>query len=162
MRHLMIGTLALCCSLLALPVFAQQAAGAKTAAPAKLPAGAGPSVIVVETVKGMFEIATFPQEAPKSVEHILQLINRRFYNGHRVHRVEPGFVVQFGDPNSRDMSKQALWGTGGSGRSIGVGEFSPKRTHVVGAVAIRRPAGPSARGGQSPPAESRTSPRRVR
>lgn len=142
MRHLIIGTLVIC-GLLASPAFAQQATGAKTAAPAKLPAGAGPSVLVVETAKGTFEIATFPEEAPKSVEHILQLVNRRFYNGHRVHRVESGFVVQFGDPNSRDMSKQDLWGTGGSGRAIGVGEFSPKRTHVVGAVAIAHPGNPA-------------------
>jgi cyclophilin family peptidyl-prolyl cis-trans isomerase len=47
-----------------------------------------------------------------------------------------GFVVQFGDPQTRDMSRRDRWGNQGSGRTIGVGEFSPKRTHVRGAVAI--------------------------
>ena len=49
-------------------------------------AGAGP-VLVVETVKGTFQIETYPAEAPKTVEHIVALVKRNFYNGHRVHRV---------------------------------------------------------------------------
>ena len=101
-------------------------------------AGAGP-VLVVETAKGSFQIETYPAEAPKTVEHIVALVKRNFYNGHRVHRVVPGFVVQFGDPQSRDMTKRDRWGSGGSGRSIGVGEFSPKRRHGVGAVAAAHP-----------------------
>src|SRR5688500_9262838 len=95
-------------------------------------AGAGP-VLVVETGKGTFQIEMYPGEAPKTVEHILALAKRNFYNGHRVHRVVKGFVVQFGDPQSRDMTKRDRWGSGGSGRSIGVAEI--KRKHVVGAVA---------------------------
>ena len=82
-------------------------------------AGAGP-VLVVETAKGMFEIETYPNEAPKTVEHILALVKRNFYNGLRVHRVVPGFVVQFGDPQTRDMTKRDV-GHGGSGKPIGVG-----------------------------------------
>jgi cyclophilin family peptidyl-prolyl cis-trans isomerase len=101
-------------------------------------AGAGP-VLVVETVKGTFQIETYAGEAPKTVEHIVALVKRNFYNGQRVHRVVPGFVVQFGDPQSRDMTKRDRWGSGGSGRSIGVGEFSPKRKHGIGAVAAAHP-----------------------
>ena len=104
-------------------------------------AGAGP-VLVVETVKGTFQIEMYPGEAPKTVEHILALAKRNFYNGHRVHRVVKGFVVQFGDPQSRDMTKRDRWGSGGSGRSIGVGEPSPKRRHGVGAVAAAHPGDP--------------------
>lgn len=96
--------------------------------------GAG-SIIVFETVKGTFEIETYPNEAPKTVEHILALVKRNFYNGLRIHRVVPGFVVQWGDPQTRDVTKRDLWGTGGSGRTIGVSEVSPKRPHVTGAVA---------------------------
>jgi cyclophilin family peptidyl-prolyl cis-trans isomerase len=102
------------------------------------PAVAGP-VLVVETVKGTFQIETYPNEAPKTVEHIVALVKRNFYNGHRIHRVVKGFVVQFGDPQSRDMTKRDRWGSGGSGRSIGVGEFSPRRRHGVGAVAAAHP-----------------------
>lgn len=134
MRQVIIGVML--SAVIAIPVLAQRAPqpGA-TAAPAKTSAGAGP-VFVVETVKGTIEIETYPQEAPKTVEHILALVNRRFYNGLRVHRVAKGFVVQFGDPQTRDMSKRDRWGTQGSGKAIGVGEFSSKRTHVRGAVAI--------------------------
>jgi len=99
-------------------------------------------VIVFETVKGNFEIETYPAEAPKSVAHILELVKRNFYNGQRVHRVEPGFVVQFGDPQTRDMTKRDRWGTGGSGKPIGAGEPSPKHKHVVGAVAMAHPGDP--------------------
>lgn len=107
----------------------------RAAASGRGAAATGP-VLVVETVKGTIEIEMFPVEAPKTVEHIVGLVNRRFYNGLRVHRVVKGFVVQFGDPQTRDMSKRDRWGTQGSGRPIGVGEFSPRRTHVRGAVAI--------------------------
>jgi cyclophilin family peptidyl-prolyl cis-trans isomerase len=103
------------------------------AAPKRSP-GAGP-IIVFETVKGTFEIETYPNEAPKTVEHILALVKRNFYNGLRIHRVEPGFVVQWGDPQTRDVTKRDLWGTGGSGRAIGASEVSPKRPHVTGSVA---------------------------
>ena len=115
--------------------------GARVGAPAVKPTpGAGP-IVVVDTVKGSFEFETYPQEAPKTVEHILALVRRNFYNGQRVHRVVPGFVVQFGDPLTRDMRKQADWGAGGSGKSVGVLEASPKHTHVTGAVALAHVGG---------------------
>ena len=96
----------------------------------------GLPVVVFETSKGSFEVELYPTEAPKSVEHILTLVRRNFYNGLRIHRFEPGFVVQFGDPQTRDVSKKAYWGSGGSGRTIGVAEISPKRPHKLGAVAL--------------------------
>ncbi len=105
------------------------------AKPGQTSPGAGP-VVVVETEKGTFEFETYPNEAPKTVAHILGLINKRFYNGQRVHRVVPGFVIQMGDPATRDMTKQKAWGTGGSGTPIGVAEISKTRTHVRGAVAM--------------------------
>jgi cyclophilin family peptidyl-prolyl cis-trans isomerase len=95
-----------------------------------------PVVVFEIKEKGRFEMEMYPNEAPKSVEHFLTLVRRKFYNGLRVHRLVPGFVVQFGDPLTRDMSKKAQWGGGGSGRTIGVAEISPKRTHKLGAVAL--------------------------
>jgi len=117
-----------------------QAPAAKTpaktaAAPAKTSPGAGP-VIVVETEKGTFEFETYPNEAPKTVAHILALVNKRFYNGQRFHRVVPGFVIQMGDPATRDMTKEEIWGSGGSGKPVGAAEFSKLRTHERGAVAM--------------------------
>ena len=103
---------------------------------------AGP-VIVVETVKGTFEFETYPNEAPRTVEHIVNLVKKNFYTGLRFHRVEPGFVIQAGDPNTRDYTKKDLWGTGGSGTPVGVSELSRKHKHVMGAVAMAHPGNPA-------------------
>ena len=124
-------SLVLAMLILAVPALAQ--------APA---APAGP-VIVVETVKGTFEFETYPAEAPKTVARITELVNQRFYNGMRVHRVVPGFVIQWGDPTTRDMTKKADWGRGGSGKPIGVAEISKTRTHVKGAVAMAHAGDPA-------------------
>jgi len=117
------------------------AAPAAAAAPAKTSPGAGP-VFVVETVKGTFEVETYPNEAPKTVEHVLALIKRNFYNGQRIQRLVANQLIQFGDPQTRDMTKQAWWGRGfqaGSGKTIGVAEFSKKRPHKVGSVSMAHP-----------------------
>ena len=124
----------------------QRGRGAAAQAPAPTPApaagqattspGAGPVIVVETAAKGSFEFETYPNEAPKTVAHILALVKRNFYNGQRVHRVVPGFVIQFGDPTSRDMTKKDRWGTGGSGKPIGAAEMNPKRTHRLGAVAM--------------------------
>jgi peptidyl-prolyl cis-trans isomerase B (cyclophilin B) len=106
---------------------------APAAAPAQRTPGAGP-VVVIETDKGTIQFETYPAEAPKTVEQVLALVKRNFYNGLRVHRVVPGFVVQFGDPQTRDVSKRAAWGTMGSGKVVGVAEI--KRSHSLGAVAM--------------------------
>ena len=102
---------------------------------AKAPPNTAPSpILVIETAKGTIEVQLFQSEAPKSVDHILQLVKRNFYRSQRVHRVV-STLVQFGDPQSRDMTKRASWGTGSSFRPIGVAEIS-KRKHVRGAVGL--------------------------
>ena len=121
------------------PAPAKPAPAKATPAPAPAPTpGAGP-IVVVETVKGTFEFETYPNEAPRTVEHVLNLVKKNFYNGLRFHRVEPGFVIQVGDPNTRDFTKKDLWGTGGSGTPVGVSELSRKHKHVRGAVAMAHP-----------------------
>jgi cyclophilin family peptidyl-prolyl cis-trans isomerase len=122
----------------------RKAQPAKPAAAEAPSPGAGP-IVVVETVKGTFEFETYPEEAPKAVEHILALVKRNFYNGQRIHRVEKGFVVQWGDSRSRDMTKQDQWGRsggGGTNRPIGVAEMSPKRLHVRGAIGLAHAGDP--------------------
>ena len=106
---------------------------------------AGP-VIVVETTKGTFEFETYPVEAPKTVAHIVDLEKRGFYDGQRVHRAMPGFLVQWGDPRSRDLSREADWGRGAeasSGKPIGVSELRRKRLHTRGAVAMAHQGNPA-------------------
>ena len=115
---------------LALAVALTAAAGAQTKSP-----GAGP-VLVLETVKGTIEIETYPEEAPKTVAHILELVKKNFYNGQRFHRADANFVIQIGDPVSRDMSRIDWWGRQGSGKPIGVAEITKKRKNGVGAVGM--------------------------
>jgi cyclophilin family peptidyl-prolyl cis-trans isomerase len=99
-------------------------------------------VIVLETVKGTIEIETLPDEAPKTVAHVVELVKKNFYNGMRFHRAEENFLVQIGDPQSRDMSREAWWGRGpGSGKPIGVSEIG-KRKHVPGSVGMAHSGDP--------------------
>jgi cyclophilin family peptidyl-prolyl cis-trans isomerase len=97
--------------------------------------GAGP-VVVLETSKGTIEFETYPEEAPKTVARILELVKKGFYNGQRFHRADPNFVIQIGDPTTRDMTKQASWGRNGSGQPIGVAEITKKRRNLRGAVGM--------------------------
>ena len=99
----------------------------------------GGPVIVVETSRGTFSFETFPSDAPLTVAHVVGLVKAGFYDGQRIHRAIPGFVVQFGDPQTRDLSTRALWGRGAaaaSGKPIGAAEITRRRLHVKGAVAL--------------------------
>jgi cyclophilin family peptidyl-prolyl cis-trans isomerase len=104
-------------------------------------------VIVVETSRGTFAFETYPREAPKTVAHVVALVRRGFYDGQRVHRAIPGFLVQWGDPRSRDIGKEGDWGRGpeaSSGKPIGAAEISKKHLNVAGAVAMAHPGIPAA------------------
>ena len=105
----------------------------------------GPT-IVVETSRGTFVFETYPNEAPKTVAHIVDLVKHGFYDGQRFHRAVPGFVVQWGDPRSRDLALGRDWGKGAeasSGKPIGVAEITKDRTHAKGAVAVAHPGLPA-------------------
>jgi len=96
-------------------------------------------LLIVDTSKGSFTIQTFPSDAPKTVAHIVTLAKSHFYDGQRIHRALRGFVVQFGDPQSRDLAKRDVWGLGAaasSGKPVGAAEMTPKRTHTAGAVGL--------------------------
>jgi cyclophilin family peptidyl-prolyl cis-trans isomerase len=110
--------------------------------------GAGP-IIVLETVKGTIEFETYPEEAPKTVARILELVKKNFYTGLRFHRAEPKFVVQVGDPQTRNMQLQDWWGRSGSGKPIGAAEITKKRRHVRGAVAMAYATGADPRSADS-------------
>jgi cyclophilin family peptidyl-prolyl cis-trans isomerase len=116
------------------------------AAPAAQSVARSP-VIVVETTRGTFEFETYPKEAPLTVAHVVALVRRGFYDGQRVHRAIPGFVVQWGDPRSHDLDQEANWGRGpdaSSGQPIGTAETSSAHLHVAGAVAMAHPGLPAA------------------
>lgn len=130
-----------------LVAFALSLAVVQPAAPisSQQPPPASP-IIVVDTVKGAFEIATYHDEAPKSVDRILALARRNFYRGQRFHWVQEG-LVQFGDPLTRDFTKEADWGIGGSGVGnrilpIGVAEVSKRRFERATVGLAYRPGQP--------------------
>jgi cyclophilin family peptidyl-prolyl cis-trans isomerase len=103
-------------------------------------------VIVVETSRGTFAFETYPNEAPKTVAHIVGLVQKGFYNGQHVHRAMPGFIVQFGDPQTRDLSLRDRWGRGAaasSGTPIGVAEITKKRLNQAGAVGVAHMGNPA-------------------
>jgi peptidyl-prolyl cis-trans isomerase B (cyclophilin B) len=103
-------------------------------------------VLVVETGRGTFSFETYPDEAPLTVAHVVALARSGFYDGQRVHRAVPGFVVQFGDPQTRDLATRPLWGRGpaaASGKPIGVAEINRRRLHVRGAVAMAHMGDPA-------------------
>jgi cyclophilin family peptidyl-prolyl cis-trans isomerase len=108
-------------------------------------AATGP-IVVVETTKGTFEFETYPREAPKTVAHIVKLVKEGFYNRQRFHRALPGFLIQWGDPQSRDLTKQRDWGRGdlaSSGTPIGVAEITKKRRHTRYAVGVAHAGNPA-------------------
>ena len=114
------------------------------AAAAATSPGSGP-IVVIETARGTMEIETYPEDAPKTVAHVVALVKKGFYNGLRFHRVVPNFVIQGGDPQSRDLTKREMWGGGprsGSGKPVGVAEFSKRRLHRIGAAAMAHAGDP--------------------
>jgi peptidyl-prolyl cis-trans isomerase B (cyclophilin B) len=110
----------------------------------------GPSVIVIETAEGSFAFETLPKEAPLTVRHIVELVRAGFYDGQRIHRALPGFLIQFGDPQSRDVTKREQWGKGpaaSSGTPVGVAELAKRRPHLAGTVGLAHLGDPA--GGDS-------------
>lgn len=89
-----------------------------TAAPGAVMPAEGDEIAVLITNYGRIVVKFFPDEAPGTVENFKKLINEEFYNGVRFHRVIPNFMIQGGDPNSKDMARQNSWGTGGPGYQI--------------------------------------------
>jgi cyclophilin family peptidyl-prolyl cis-trans isomerase len=100
-------------------------------------------VIVIETSKGTITIETYPSEAPKTVENFVKLVKSNFYNRQHFHRVEKNFVIQVGDPDSKDLAKKDTWGRRGNGQPIGVAEISKKLTHKKGAVGMAHSGDPA-------------------
>jgi cyclophilin family peptidyl-prolyl cis-trans isomerase len=96
-------------------------------------------IAVIETAKGVIKIKLYPEEAPKTVENFIKLANKGYYNGLTFHRVEPGFVIQGGDPKGN--------GSGGPGYTI-PDEKNTKLKHNRGAVAMAKTSAPNSAGSQ--------------
>ena len=72
--------------------------------------------VLITTNGGTFMIEFFPEDAPNTVHNFLKLVESGYYNGTVFHRIIPGFMIQGGDPNTKDPNvDRTLWGQGGPG-----------------------------------------------
>jgi len=76
----------------------------------KVPRVASASAATIHTVKGDIVIQLYPQDAPKTVTNFATLSKVGYYNGLTFHRVEPGFVIQGGDPNGNGTGGVSIYG----------------------------------------------------
>ena len=102
--------------------------------------------IEIQTPHGKVVIALFDDIAPKHAASFRKLAKEGFYDGTTFHRVIPGFMIQGGDPLSRDPSKRNLHGTGGPGYTVEA-EFSDLK-HERGILSAARSADPNSAGSQ--------------
>jgi peptidyl-prolyl cis-trans isomerase B (cyclophilin B) len=103
-------------------------------------------VAVIKTTAGTMVIEFWPDVAPKTVANFKKLAKSGFYDGTCFHRVIPGFMIQGGDPLTKDPSKEAQWGTGGPGYNIDA-EFND-RHHDRGVISMARSSDPNSAGSQ--------------
>lgn len=100
---------------------------------------------VIKTDKGDIVLEFYPDAAPVTVASFLHLARTGFYNGTRFHRVVPGFVIQGGDPKSKDPNASDV-GTGGPGYYL---PLEPSgRKHETGTLAMARSQDPNSGGSQ--------------
>lgn len=100
---------------------------------------------VIETKFGNIELKFFPEVAPNHVNNFIELAKKGFYDGTIFHRVIPGFMIQGGDPNSKNPDKSSH-GMGGPGYSVKA-EFNEK-PHKKGTLSMARSSQPDSAGSQ--------------
>lgn len=103
-------------------------------------------VAVIKTSEGEMVLELWPDVAPKTVENFKTLARKGFYDGTCFHRVIKGFMIQGGDPLTKDPAKEALWGTGDPGYKIKA-EFND-RSHRRGVISMARASDPDSAGCQ--------------
>ncbi len=100
---------------------------------------------IIETKLGNITLKFFPEVAPGHVKNFIDLAKKGFYDGTTFHRVIPGFMIQGGDPNSKDPNK-SKHGQGGPGYTIKA-EFNDK-PHKRGTLSMARAGHPDSAGSQ--------------
>ena len=102
--------------------------------------------VTIETNFGNIEFNLLPELAPETVRNFVKLAESEFYNGSLFHRVIPGFMIQGGDPNTKNPELRSQWGMGGPGYTVNA-EFS-SRSHLRGIVSMARSTDPNSAGSQ--------------
>lgn len=105
----------------------------------------GEEVGVLETNKGTIVVKFFPAKAPKTVENFKALAKKKFYDGTKFHRVIPGFMIQGGDPNSKNQDRSDD-GMGGAEKNIDA-EFNDTH-HARGILSMARSQSPDSASSQ--------------
>jgi peptidylprolyl isomerase len=101
---------------------------------------------VLHTNKGDVTIEFLSDDAPKTVENFTKLAKEGFYNGVKFHRIIEGFMIQGGDPLTKDDAQMARWGTGGPGYTF-ADEIHDNNRNVAGTISMAN-AGPNTNGSQ--------------
>ena len=100
----------------------------------------------IETNLGAIKFKLLPELAPEHVRNFVQLAQSGFYDGTLFHRVIPGFMIQGGDPNTKNPDLKSQWGMGGPGHNIKA-EFN-SRSHLRGIISMARSQDPDSAGSQ--------------
>lgn len=100
---------------------------------------------LIETNFGNIKIKLLPEIAPETVRNFITLTKSSFYDGTLFHRVIPKFMIQGGDPNTKESNK-SVWGQGGPGYNLKA-EFN-SRSHLRGIVSMARSTDPDSAGSQ--------------
>jgi peptidyl-prolyl cis-trans isomerase B (cyclophilin B) len=103
-------------------------------------------VAIIKTSEGTMIVEFYPDVAPNHVANFKKLARSGFYDGTCFHRVIPGFMIQGGDPNTKDDSKKDTWGMGGPGYTVKA-EFNSKH-HARGILSMARTSDPDSAGSQ--------------
>lgn len=101
---------------------------------------------VIKTKFGDMEVVFFPDKAPNHVQNFIKLAKSGYYNGTIFHRVIPGFMIQGGDPNTKDPNKPESYGMGGPNEKL-KSEFN-EMPHRRGIVSMARTNDPNSAGSQ--------------
>ena len=101
---------------------------------------------LIKTTYGDMTIAFWPEVAPKTVANFKKLAKEGFYNGTAFHRIIKGFMIQGGDPLTKDSALESRWGTGDPGYKIKA-EFNAK-SHQFGVLSMARSQDPDSAGSQ--------------
>jgi len=100
----------------------------------------------METSAGTITLELFSDKAPNTVANFGKLASEGFYDGTRFHRVIADFMIQSGDPQSKDESMSDAWGTGGPGYTF-EDEIHAENNNVIGTISMAN-AGPNTNGSQ--------------
>jgi peptidyl-prolyl cis-trans isomerase B (cyclophilin B) len=103
-------------------------------------------VAVIKTSEGDMVVEFWTDAAPSTIENFTKLARSGFYNGTIFHRIVKGFMIQGGDPNSKDPAKEDRYGAGGPGYKIKA-EFND-HSHERGVISMAREPDPDSAGSQ--------------